>query len=111
MQHVDRDCWGNAHIDVSEARMPCLLQGYVICDACFADDEWDKATHGMICLTFSGVRPASPAMAQLNFQPGDIDQTKHAGEQLAAIMAERRLCSSSLCKAMEQSKATVLLIN
>ena len=90
MQHVVQDHWGNAHIDMSEARMPRLLQGYVICDACFADDEWDKATHGMIRLTFSGVRPASPAIARLNLQPGDIDQTKHVGEQLAAIMAERQ---------------------
>ena len=66
-----------------------LLQGYVICDACFADDEWDKAMSGLIRLTFSGVRPASPAIVWLNLQSGDIDQTRHVGEQLAVIMAER----------------------
>ena len=45
MQNIIRDRWGMAHIDVSEARMPRLLQGYVICDVCFADDEWDKVTN------------------------------------------------------------------
>ena len=90
MQNIIRDRWGVAHIDKSEARMPRLLQGYVICDACFADDEWDKATNGMIRLTFSGVRPASPLVARLNLQPGDIYQTEHVGKQLAAIMAERQ---------------------
>jgi hypothetical protein len=89
MQNIVRNRWGMEHIDMS-ARMPRLLQGYVICDACFADDDWDKATNGLIRLTFSGVRPASPAIARLNLQPGDIDQTKHVGEQLAAIMAERQ---------------------
>ena len=34
MQNIIRDRWGVAHIDKSEARMPRLLQGYVICDAC-----------------------------------------------------------------------------
>ena len=89
MQNIVRNRWGMEHIDMS-ARMPRLLQGYVICDACFANNDWDKATNGLIRLTFSGVRPASPAIARLNLQPGDIDQTKHVGEQLAAIMAERQ---------------------
>ena len=89
MQNIVRNRWGMEHIDMS-AHMPHLLQGYVICDVCFADDDWDKVTNGLIHLTFSGVRPASPAIARLNLQPGDIDQTKHVGEQLAAIMAERQ---------------------
>ena len=90
MQNIIQDRWGVAHIDMSEACMPHLLQGYVICDTCFTDNEWDKATNSMIRLTFSGVRPASLVVVQLNLQPGDIDQTRHAGEQLAAIMAEHQ---------------------
>ena len=90
MQNIIRDHWNMAHIDMSEARMLRPLQGYVVCDVCFTDDEWDRATNGLVCLTFSGVRPASPVIAQLNLQPGDINQTKHVGEQLAAIMAERQ---------------------
>ena len=47
-------------------------------------------TNSLIRLTLSGVRPASPAIAQLNLWPGDINQAKHAGTQLAVIMAERQ---------------------
>ena len=58
---------------------------------------------------FSGMRLASPAIARLNLQPGDIDQTKHAGEQLAAIMAERQPLKLVASQDAKGVKGNVLL--